>query len=109
MYNCPSNGSNKKNELTNLNKNYEEFEVKTCYVKTCGYAEKRTSNNMKHYYLIYHRNMEYPIHHFDIKIMGSYEFEKLKICRKESSEKNLLRDGITDLEACSHSKRMRLE
>ena len=75
-------------------------------MKTCGYAEKRTSNNMKHYYLIYHiHGISYPsFRHKDHGFIRVREVENMSegIIGKESF-------GITDLEACSHSKRMRLE
>ena len=69
-----------------------ELEVKMCAAEGCGYVEKRTNNNMRHHYLIYHEDMTYPVHPFSVATVDVQDFEKLlKLWRDSSSRKEHLR------------------
>ena len=86
-----------------------EQEVKRCNADGCGYVEKKTSNNMRHHYLIHHEDITYPIHPFDAVVMDIEEFEKLRKLWKESySRKEDLRRRAP-LRDPSSSKRRCLE
>ena len=52
--------------------------VKVCKVHNCSYVERKTTNNMKYHYVLYHEDMEYPNKSFDEVEMSFIEYECLK-------------------------------
>ena len=82
-----------------------EMEVKTCSVEGCGYVEKRTNNNMRHHYHVYHENTTYPVHPFSVTSMDVEVFEKLlELWKNSCSRKEHLR-WRTPLRDSASSKR----
>lgn len=61
--------------------------VKVCRVPNCSYVERKTANNMKYHYVLYHEDLEYPNKPFDEVKMCLTEYEWLKKHWLESDQR----------------------
>ena len=87
----------------------EVFDVKVCSIPGCGYIEKKTNNNMKHHYVIYHDELTYPLVPFSLIEMSYEEYTLVKTEWLQSeSRKEVLRKRKNQSSSYKTSKRMRL-
>lgn len=64
------------------------FRVKLCRATDCTYLEKKTCNNMKYHYVLYHKDLEYPSKPFDEAEMNYNEYKKLKDLWMDSEQRH---------------------
>ena len=74
------------------------IKVKKCSIAGCRYVEKKSNNNMKHHYVTYHPEINYPESPFCVKDMASEEIELLNTdwlnssVRKNKLKRNTLKN-----------------